>query len=419
MRLLALCLGGFLFCAPAALTAQEGTGDAASGERPAAAATATPDAATVPPEVATLLAQATAACEAVRSATYSARLAFSNSAETAPTVKDGLVRWRKWPAPASRQDTDSQLRADLRLDVRGGPTYAFVDEDLSLFDHDIGQELVVTKSQGAERWITGNIIGETVRTALLDPGLFTQFAGPGATLRHVGSEEVEGVLCDVLLSSAPGDDIRQDIRLRYWLGVDDHLPRRFEQSVIKGGARSLVTVTLSGLLVDEPLPDSDFDIETPEGYRVVAYEPPPQPKTLAIGSRAPDWTLLGPDGKKHSLSDYRGKILVMDFWATWCVPCLEAMPGLQKLHEDLPVTEVAILGVSSFENADSDPAGFMEDKGFTYPLLLNGEDITDDYTVTGFPTVYVIDRDGTVLYVEDGFYEGMAGVIGGVVRQAL
>src|SRR5437763_11559292 len=116
-------------------------------------------------------------------------------------------------------------------------------------------------------------------------------------------------------------------------------------------------------------------------------------RLLPVGSLAPDWTLKDVKGQPHKLSDYRGKVVVMDFWAVWCIPCHRLMPGMQKLHDDLSNRGVVVFGISTDEHG-GDPAQLMKDRGYTYGLLLNGESIAEAYQVVGLPTVYVIGVDG-------------------------
>lgn len=118
---------------------------------------------------------------------------------------------------------------------------------------------------------------------------------------------------------------------------------------------------------------------------------------LPVGAAAPDWTLKDSRAKPHRLSDYRGKIVVMDFWAVWCIPCHLAMPGLQKLHNDLSRRGVAVLGISTNEHG-GDQVQLMKDRGYTYKLLLNGETISEAYGVVGMPTIYVLGADGRIIH---------------------
>jgi peroxiredoxin len=131
-------------------------------------------------------------------------------------------------------------------------------------------------------------------------------------------------------------------------------------------------------------------------------------RLLPIGAQAPDWTLKDAKGQPHRLSDYRGKVVVMDFWAVWCVPCHRLMPEMQKMHEDLSKRGVVVFGISTGEHG-GDPAQLMKDRGYTYGLLLNGETIAEDYHVVGLPTVYVIGVDGRIIHCGFGANEALEG----------
>ena len=123
-------------------------------------------------------------------------------------------------------------------------------------------------------------------------------------------------------------------------------------------------------------------------------------KLLPVGQTAPDWQLADVDGKTHALSEYRGKVVVMDFWATWCGPCAEVMPRMQKLHEKFADQGVVILGINSWEKRD--PITLMQKKRFSYRLLLKGEGLAEAYKITILPVVYIIGDDGTIIYCHEG-----------------
>jgi peroxiredoxin len=121
---------------------------------------------------------------------------------------------------------------------------------------------------------------------------------------------------------------------------------------------------------------------------------------LAVGDPAPDWTLRDAEGRAHSLSQYRGRVVVLDFWATWCAPCAKVMPRMEKLHRKYGARGVAVFGVSSFETGD--PVAVMKKKNCTYGLLLKGEEIAPAYGVETLPAVCVIGPDGRVVYSHAG-----------------
>ena len=121
---------------------------------------------------------------------------------------------------------------------------------------------------------------------------------------------------------------------------------------------------------------------------------------LAVGDPAPDWTLRDPEGRAHTLAEYRGRVVVLDFWATWCALCSKVMPRMEKLHRKYRGQGVAVFGVSSFETGD--PVAVMKKKNCTYGLLLKGEEIAPAYGVETLPVVCVIGPDGRVVYSHAG-----------------
>ena len=131
---------------------------------------------------------------------------------------------------------------------------------------------------------------------------------------------------------------------------------------------------------------------------------------LSVGDPAPDWKLLDPQGRVHTLAEYRGRVVVLDFWASWCGPCAKVMPRLEKLHRKYGGQGVAVFGVNSWETGD--PVAAMGKKGCTYTLLLKGEEMAPSYGVTSMPVVYVIGVDGRVVYAHAGpDQKDLAGVI--------
>ena len=119
---------------------------------------------------------------------------------------------------------------------------------------------------------------------------------------------------------------------------------------------------------------------------------------------APDFTLKDQFGQSHTLSDYRGKVVFLNFWGTWCPPCRNEMPEIQELYEEYGENQgdVVFLGVShpgmGSEGSQEDVAAFMEENGYTYPTLMDegGQVTLSSYYASGFPTTFMIDAQGNV-----------------------
>lgn len=115
-----------------------------------------------------------------------------------------------------------------------------------------------------------------------------------------------------------------------------------------------------------------------------------------IAMEAPDFTLTDPSGQTVHLRDLRGKVVIVDFWATWCGPCRALMPHLQTMHEQLGAKGLTILGLDVGEGATT-VKKFAKEKSYTFPLLLDGEpQVTSRYFVQALPTTFVIDRAGRI-----------------------
>ncbi len=142
------------------------------------------------------------------------------------------------------------------------------------------------------------------------------------------------------------------------------------------------------------------------------------PRLSDASSRAPDFTLYPSGGAVPvNLADLRGKVVVLDFWASWCVPCKLAIPDLEALHQQHARAGLVVLGITV--NDKGDPVQNLKALGGSYPVLLQGEPVASDYAVTALPTVIVIGRDGNVLLRETGYSPLLAEKLREVVEAAL
>jgi peroxiredoxin/outer membrane lipoprotein-sorting protein len=150
---------------------------------------------------------------------------------------------------------------------------------------------------------------------------------------------------------------------------------------------------------DQPVPDESFAFAPSDSIRAVTSIKPLQARaTSQIGSEAPDFTLSDALGRQVHLQDLRGKVVIVDFWATWCPPCREQMPHLQQIHQQFSDKGVVVLGLDVGEDATS-VSQFAQESAYTFTLLLGSEpSVTELYFVDGFPTTLVVDRQGKIVY---------------------
>jgi tetratricopeptide (TPR) repeat protein len=140
---------------------------------------------------------------------------------------------------------------------------------------------------------------------------------------------------------------------------------------------------------------------TPELGRRNPASGPSSPATQLVGKAAPPFVLQDLEDRKHALESYQGKVVLLDFWATWCEPCRAEMPDLEKLHKELS-PEVAILALDADEEKDV-VSTFIQEGKYTMPALLTkGTDVTNRYSINAYPTLVALDKTGRVSEVAIG-----------------
>ena len=119
--------------------------------------------------------------------------------------------------------------------------------------------------------------------------------------------------------------------------------------------------------------------------------------SVVAGNVAPDFQLEDTEGKQVSLSALRGKVVLVNFWATWCPPCIEEMPSMERLNEVMAGDDFVLLAINTEENGRSVVPAFLKNTPYTFPILYDDKGVVQKlYGVFKFPESFIIRKDGTV-----------------------
>jgi len=123
----------------------------------------------------------------------------------------------------------------------------------------------------------------------------------------------------------------------------------------------------------------------------------------SVGAPAPDFTLPSIDGESVTLSDYQGRVVLLNFWASWCPPCRAEMPSMENLHRTMGDEDFVIIAVSIDGGGINKVSEFAVQNGYTFEILHDKDQVVaDPYGVEAIPTSYIIDKTGAIVEISRG-----------------
>lgn len=173
-----------------------------------------------------------------------------------------------------------------------------------------------------------------------------------------------------------------------------------------------------------PAESSASDPDAPADDPASTPEEPEEESSGAETVPAPDFTLIDQNGNKHTLSDYMGQTVFLNFWATWCPPCRGEMPEIQSLYEEYGYNDgdLVVLGVAApdiGQEGDADHiAAFLAENGYTFPVVMDDQGTYSYlYGIRAYPTTFMINADGSVYGYVEGALTGE--LMRGIVEQTM
>lgn len=258
--------------------------------------------------------------------------------------------------------------------------------------------------------------------ASLDPSvehIFTEnyygeFIKVTKSLRYSGTDKIDGKELDVIevedqIEKSP--EAWDRVTARIWLGKEDSLLHRYLTNMLKDttdsngrpiSQRVTIDITYSNRQVNQPIAANAFAFSPPKDAKLVKEFKKEEGGDL-VGQPAPDLALVSLEGAKVSLKDYRGKVVLLDFWATWCPPCRKELPHIQKLNDELKAKGLAVFGVNN--EPPEKPIQFVKENKYSFTTLTDDGSACRSYRITAFPTLVIIDKEGKVREYLVGYQE--------------
>jgi thiol-disulfide isomerase/thioredoxin len=157
----------------------------------------------------------------------------------------------------------------------------------------------------------------------------------------------------------------------------------------------------------------------PDYFKIKDYVPYKSPDPLAKNTIAPNWQLISLSGERISLADLKGKLVLIDFFYKGCYPCILAFPSLQALYEKYKDKGLLLLGIDPYDKKEDDIESFLAKHGVTYTVLLGGKDVANDYQVSSYPTIYIVDKNGKIIFTQVGYGKGIETILEKVILENL
>lgn len=250
------------------------------------------------------------------------------------------------------------------------------------------------------------------------------------TFKFIGEEKLNGAFCyHIQVNELPEHDsteMMQTLReeYHYWINKEDLIPIQysiaFDLVMSTDTMYQYERIVLNKYEINNLKDENILTLDAiPSYYKTIDYAPYKSPDPLSEGMIAPNWELTSLSDETISLDSLKGQLVLIDFFYKSCYPCMQALPGLQALNEKYKNQGLRVIGIDPYDKKEDDIVAFLAKRGVTYTVLLGGKDAAKVYHVSGYPTMYLIDKAGKIAFVQVGYGKEVDDILEEVIKKHL
>lgn len=246
----------------------------------------------------------------------------------------------------------------------------------------------------------------------------------------VGEENLNGALCyHIQVNKIPENDSTEAMKIlrqeyQYWIKKEDLIPIQysiaFDLVMNNDTMYQYEKFVLNKYEINNLKDENILTLNSiPTYYKTKDFVPYKSPDPLKKNTIAPNWELLSLTDETISLKSLRGQLVLIDFFYKSCYPCMQALPALQALSEKYKSQGLQVIGIDPYDKKEDDIATFLSKRGVTYTVLLGGKDAAKDYHVSAYPTMYLIDKTGKIIFIQVGYGKDVEGTLDELIKNNL
>jgi len=250
------------------------------------------------------------------------------------------------------------------------------------------------------------------------------------TFKFIGEEYLNDSPCyHVQVNEIPENDTESSIKtlqieFHYWIIKSDFVPIQFSTAydvVMNNDTMHQYEKDVFNRCEINDLKDKSILTlnSIPPCYRIKDFIPYKGPSLLPNDTLAPNWELPSLTGEQINLTDLSGQLVLIDFFYKSCYPCMQALPTLQALNERYEGKGLRVVGIDPYDKREDGITTFLSKRGVTYMVLLGGKEVSKDYRVSAYPTMYLIDKTGKIILSQVGYGKGTEGMLEEIIKKNL